>query len=168
MGFSRQEYWSGLPFLPSGDFPDPGIGLESPVPPALVAHSLPWCHQESTYWGGGVLNFYCNALSNPIPPGCQKFNHSQYYISFLQSLPSFRGIVRRSQRWDSSNNCPHSHPLRCSSFIPRGHQPWCSLAGAKSFLSRPRSSRSGSSLCYVCAVLRHEEVFLLLLHPPKR
>ena len=24
MGFSRQEYWSGLPFPPPGDFPDPG------------------------------------------------------------------------------------------------------------------------------------------------
>ena len=25
MGFSRQEYWSGLPFPPPGDVPDPGI-----------------------------------------------------------------------------------------------------------------------------------------------
>ena len=25
MGFSRQEYWSGLPFPLSGDLPDPGI-----------------------------------------------------------------------------------------------------------------------------------------------
>ena len=25
MGFSRQEYWSGLPCPPSGDLPDPGI-----------------------------------------------------------------------------------------------------------------------------------------------
>ena len=25
MEFSRQEYWSGLPFPSSGDFPDPGI-----------------------------------------------------------------------------------------------------------------------------------------------
>ena len=25
MGFSRQEYWSGLPFPSSGDLPDPGI-----------------------------------------------------------------------------------------------------------------------------------------------
>ena len=25
MGFSRQEYWSGLPFLPPGDLPDPWI-----------------------------------------------------------------------------------------------------------------------------------------------
>ena len=25
MGFSRQEYWSGLPCPPPGDFPDPGV-----------------------------------------------------------------------------------------------------------------------------------------------
>ena len=25
MGFSRQDYWSGLPCLSPGDFPDPGI-----------------------------------------------------------------------------------------------------------------------------------------------
>ena len=33
MKFSRQEYWSGLPFPPPGDLLDPGI---EPVPPALV------------------------------------------------------------------------------------------------------------------------------------
>ena len=31
MGFSRQEYWSGLPFPSPGDLPDPGIKPESPV-----------------------------------------------------------------------------------------------------------------------------------------
>ena len=30
MGFSRPEYWSGLPFPPAGDRPDPGIKPESP------------------------------------------------------------------------------------------------------------------------------------------
>ena len=37
MGFSRQEYWSGLPFPSLGDLPDPGIELKSP---ALKADSL--------------------------------------------------------------------------------------------------------------------------------
>ena len=36
MGFSRQEYWSGLPNPPPGDLPDPGIELASPVAPALA------------------------------------------------------------------------------------------------------------------------------------
>ena len=37
MGFSRQEYWSGLPFPSPGDLPDPGI---EPASPALQADSL--------------------------------------------------------------------------------------------------------------------------------
>ena len=36
-GFSRQGYWSGLPFLSPGDLPDPGI---EPGSPALKADSL--------------------------------------------------------------------------------------------------------------------------------
>ena len=31
MGFPRQEYWSGLPFPPPGDLPDPGIEPSSPT-----------------------------------------------------------------------------------------------------------------------------------------
>ena len=45
MGFSRQEYWSGLPFPPPGDLPNPGIKSTSPVSPALQVDSLltePW------------------------------------------------------------------------------------------------------------------------------
>ena len=38
MGFSRQEYWSGLPFPPPGDLPDPGTEPRSPV---VQADSLP-------------------------------------------------------------------------------------------------------------------------------
>ena len=38
MGFSRQEYWSGLPFPSPGDLPDPGI---EPRSPALHADALP-------------------------------------------------------------------------------------------------------------------------------
>ena len=38
MGFSGQEYWSGLPCPPPGDLPDPGI---EPASPALQADSLP-------------------------------------------------------------------------------------------------------------------------------
>ena len=34
MGFSRQEFWSGLPFPPPGDLPDPGI---KPMSPAVLA-----------------------------------------------------------------------------------------------------------------------------------
>ena len=36
MQISRQEYWSGLPCLPSGDLPDPGMEPTSPASPALA------------------------------------------------------------------------------------------------------------------------------------
>ena len=36
MGFSRQEYWSGLPCPPPGDLPNPGIKPMSPASPALA------------------------------------------------------------------------------------------------------------------------------------
>ena len=39
MGFSRQEYWSGLPFPPPGDLPHLGIKPASPLSPSLQADS---------------------------------------------------------------------------------------------------------------------------------
>ncbi|XDA88452.1 hypothetical protein R6Z07F_018101 [Ovis aries] len=51
MGFSRQEDWTGVPFPPSGDLPDPGITPGSP-------HLLHW--QEGFYycaiWEAPLLN----------------------------------------------------------------------------------------------------------------
>ena len=38
LGFSKQEYWSGLPFPSPGDLPDPGI---EPVSPTLWTDALP-------------------------------------------------------------------------------------------------------------------------------
>ena len=40
MGFRRQEYWSGLPFLSPGDLLNPGIEPMSLVSPELQADSL--------------------------------------------------------------------------------------------------------------------------------
>ena len=41
MGFSRQEYWSGLPFPSPGDLPDPGIEPRSPTLQADALTSAP-------------------------------------------------------------------------------------------------------------------------------
>ena len=46
MGFSREEYWSGLPFPSPGDIPDPGI---EPRSPTLQADALTSHHQSPTY-----------------------------------------------------------------------------------------------------------------------
>ena len=51
MGFSRHKYWSGLPCLPPGYLPDPGIKLLSLTSPALAggffATSATWEASES-------------------------------------------------------------------------------------------------------------------------
>ena len=51
MGFSRQEYWRGLPFSSPGDLPDPGI---KPRSPALQADTLP---SEPPEWQWGKVNY---------------------------------------------------------------------------------------------------------------
>ena len=43
MGFSRQEYWRGFPFLSPGDLPNPGI---KPGCHALQADSIIWANRE--------------------------------------------------------------------------------------------------------------------------
>ena len=43
MGFSRQEYWSGLPFPPPGDLPNSGIEPASPVSPAGLSRWILYC-----------------------------------------------------------------------------------------------------------------------------
>ena len=50
-GFSRQEYWNGLPCSPPGDLLDPGIEPTSPLTPAWQADSL-WL----SHWGNLSLN----------------------------------------------------------------------------------------------------------------
>ena len=53
MEFSRQEHWSGLPFLPSGDLPNPGIKPGSPAlqadPVAQMVKRLS-AVQETRFW----------------------------------------------------------------------------------------------------------------------
>ena len=53
MGFPRQAYWSGLPFPPPGDGPNPGIEPKSPAAPALQEDSLPAEPSGKPFKGGG-------------------------------------------------------------------------------------------------------------------
>ena len=63
MGFSRQDYWSGLSFHPPRNHPNPGI---EPTSPALQAHSLPLSHQGSTPAQIGSVS--CSVLSDSLQP----------------------------------------------------------------------------------------------------
>ena len=66
IGFSRQEYWSGLPCPPPGDLPDLGIKPTFPVAPPLYADSLPLSYQGSPLinlsWTQSCLWIFCMAF----------------------------------------------------------------------------------------------------------
>ena len=62
MGFSRQEYWSGLLCPPPGDFPDPGT---EPKSSALQEDSLPLSH-----WGSSSQE-YTPSLKIIVRDGCR-------------------------------------------------------------------------------------------------
>ena len=66
MGFSRQEYWSGLPFPSPGDLPDPGI---EPGSSALEADALPSEPPGSlmhVYWKESDVAQSCPTLCDPM------------------------------------------------------------------------------------------------------
>ena len=89
MGFSRQEYWSGLPFPSPGDLPDPGI---KPQSPALWEDSLPLNHQGhptcKDWQSRGIktqpLGPYRRVISSSEPPWDQ-----DQLRPFLRSHHSF-------------------------------------------------------------------------------
>ena len=69
MRFSREGYWSGLPFPSPGDLPDPGI---EPGSSALQADSLPTELPAAAAAAAAKLLQSCPTLCNPIdgsPPG---------------------------------------------------------------------------------------------------
>ena len=92
MGFSREEYWCGLPCLPPGDLPHPGIQPVAPASPALQADSLLLSH-----WGHPYTQEYLmlKPLVFPeLPPSvaslfCKfpmpedSFKYSLYHSAFI-------------------------------------------------------------------------------------
>ena len=100
MGFSRQEYWSGLPFPSPGDLPD--LGIET-GPPALQTDSLLTELQAillpNSYFLFLSFSSYLLLISSP-------FFLFQYSLSKLLSplLPTsiLHEIFRAEERMDAS------------------------------------------------------------------
>ena len=61
MGFSRQDYWSGLPCPPPGDLPEPGIEALSPAFQANYSPSKPLKWKVNWKWS-------CSVVSNSLRP----------------------------------------------------------------------------------------------------
>ena len=82
MGFSRQEYWSGLPFSSSGDLPDPGIDLTSLMSPALAGRFF----TTSTTWEAPQRRKHPYQWRFPLQI---KFKREQQFTIILSSVTSF-------------------------------------------------------------------------------
>ena len=132
--FPKQEYWSGLPFPPLRDLPDPGIELATPLFPAFQVDSLPTepsrkpsedTHPKSTVslpcvilaalqlacwlmWPLDYHQFSCWVMSNSLWP------HGQQHTRLSCPSPTL-GM------YCCSNLCPLSwqcHPAISYSVVP--------------------------------------------------
>ena len=92
MGFSRQEYWSGLPCPPPGGLPDPGIS-----PASHVSCMAGWLFTTSATWEAAWVS--CAVLS--------RFSHVRLFVSIWTmdcQVPLSLGFCR--QEYWSGLLCP--------------------------------------------------------------
>ena len=101
MGFSRQEYWSGLPGPLLGDLPDPGM---EPSSPALQADSLPLRHQRSPVNFPQPLKCFFFFFVSKEKKFDQKSSHGRFSTIF-SSYNSREGMPFRTGG-ESRINCP--------------------------------------------------------------
>ena len=105
-GFSRQEYWSGLPCCLPGDLPHPWIKPESLISPVLASSPLPLVPPGKPLFSISSVQFSHSVVSNSLRP--HESQHSR------PPCPSPTPGVY-------PNSCPSSwwcHPAISSSIIP--------------------------------------------------
>ena len=122
-GFSRHEYWSGLPCPPPADFPYPGIKSKSLVSPALTGESFTTGKHHlgsQEYWDGVPF-----PTPGDLPdPGIKP--------TFL-AIPALAGrFFATSATWESLDLNPENLELRHSQILTLG-----SYTILKSLLFRP-------------------------------
>ena len=85
MGFSRQEYWRGLPCLPPGDLPNPGIKPASLTSPTLEAGSLPLTITWAVPYSLALFQF--SSLIQSCPTLCDPMDCSTPGFPVHHQLP---------------------------------------------------------------------------------
>ena len=111
VGFSRQEYWSGLPFPSPGDLPDPGIEPRSPT--FIGRHFNLWATREAptiilpyfpdTTRGPTVAKLICPysklCISNHLHFFCFLYNVSHFLMLQLHWKRCASGLSHFSHIW---------------------------------------------------------------------
>ena len=83
MGFSSQEYWSGLPYPSPGDLPDPGIKPTPLMSPELEAGSL----ALAPLWKPQIVRF--SLVAQSCLTLCDPMNRSTPGLPVHHQLPEF-------------------------------------------------------------------------------
>ena len=126
MGFSRQEYWRGVPFPPPGDLPDPGI--KPSTGRWVLYHCATWLSRGSRCQadrqlilnppldGAQTLRWGGNTGGKPQPTKLGVIlNHCSAKVSPPQKPAFQEGRLHEEQAWER----PH-YPQRSPK--PEGHQ----------------------------------------------
>ena len=116
LGFSRQEYWSGLPCPPPGDLPNPGINPASLTSPALAGRFFTSGATWNGEGNGNPLQYSC--LENPRDGGA-------WWAAVYGVAQSRTRLKQLSSRSSSSSHLgspffhllPTRKPLGVKSFV---------------------------------------------------
>ena len=110
MGFSRQEYWSGLPCPPPGDLPEPGINPMSLMSPTLAGG---FYITSVTIYDDVTLNFHFLSTNEKlgVSPMFSKFilmtyilsHPSLHYVSLCHLSPYPSPPLTRSLQWQEGS-----------------------------------------------------------------
>ena len=115
IGFSRQDYWSGLPYPSPGDLPDPASEPACLASPILAGRFFPAAPdiprvEKSSYGVAmfplSVLSCLFSVLSTPKCSGLMQSNRSVSFVSFSPATPSakispaiLRDFKNSFQKW---------------------------------------------------------------------
>ena len=97
MGFSRQEYWSGLPCPAPGDLPDPGIEPMSLTSPVFADRVF----TTNTTGEAQITCPFPNA-PGPFPSGCQSPGTRKWYLYLSPPLTAVKLTFSYEWRWPTA------------------------------------------------------------------
>ena len=89
LGFPRQMYWSGLPFSPPRDLPNPGIEPKSLLSPTLTGRFFTIRASWGRRWGATITTINFRRFSSPLTKKPIPFiNHSLHTFNHFNLPPA--------------------------------------------------------------------------------
>ena len=145
MGFSRQEYWSGLACPPSGHLPNPGI-----KPSSHVSCSARWSFTNSNTWEGCHTHVFIIDLfvTRHLGYFYNKWllwikKYWLYKCRYLLQITDFSQDIPGGHRNSRLRICLERKRTRVQSFVKAGH----TLAFASAAAAAAKSLQSCPTLC---------------------